>query len=411
MVLKMLKLLKVIPKYLGAALTVGVFGGLIGSAFAHAVDFVTHFRLSHPFLLYFLPLGAVATVLIYSAFRVNGKGTGDCFKAATSEAAVPFLLNPAIFISSVITHLLGGSAGREGAALQLGGSLSTPISRLFNLSEENRKGLVLSGMAAVFSALFGTPLAAAIFVFEATKTLKTAFKYIPSVLISSLSAYFVAFLCRVPAEKFIIPESTTLNFMGFWRTILVAGLSGLVCLIYCLALQFAKKGFSIIKNQYVRGIIGALAILILTLIIGNQNYNGTGSHIIASVFEGEQPKFFAFLIKILLTAITIGCGLKGGEIVPAFFIGATFGAAAATILGLPMVLGAAIGMLVLFGGSTKCPTAAFVIAFELFGLNSALLICLVPSLLTGYTMSGKPSLYNKVDFKIFKKDVQNGKEG
>lgn len=406
----MLKFIKPTAKYLGAALTVGVFGGLIGAAFAHTVNFVTHFRFSHPFLIYFLPLGAVLTVLIYSGLRVRGVGTHDCFKAATSEATVPFLLNPAIFISSVITHLLGGSAGREGAALQLGGSISTPICKLFNLSEENRRGLMLSGMAAVFSALFGTPLAAAIFVFEATKTLKTAYKAVPTVLISSFLAYFVAHFLRVPSEKFVIPE-ITLTFMDFWRAILVAGLSGAVCLCYCLALEVAKKGFSFFNNLYLRGIIGSAAIIILTVVIGNQDYNGTGTHIIASVFEGEQPEIYAFLLKILLTAITIGCGFKGGEIVPAFFIGATFGAVAATLFNLPLALGAAIGMVVLFGGSTKCPIAAAIIAIELFGLNSALLICLIPSIMVGCTLSGKPSLYNEVDLKIFKKGVNYGKKG
>ena len=405
MVLFMLKFVKSTIKYLAAALTVGALGGLIGAAFAHAVDFVTHFRLSHPFSIYFLPIGAVATVLIYSVLKVRGKGTNDCFRAATGDSSVPFLLNPAVFICSTITHLLGGSAGREGAALQLGGSLSPPISKLFSLSEENRRGLVFSGMAAVFSALFGTPFAAAIFVFEATKTLKTAYKSVPSVLISSLSAYLVALLCKVPGEKFILPE-ITLTFMDFWRAILVAGLSGIVCLGYCLALEFAKKGFAFLGNPYLRGIVGAITIVILTVIIGNQNYNGAGTHIIATVFEGEQPRFFAFLLKILLTALTIGAGFKGGEIVPAFFIGATFGATAATLLGLPVTLGAAIGMLILFGGSTKCPIAAFIIAFELFGLNSALLICLVPSLMCGYTMSGKASLYSETNLAIFKNAVK-----
>lgn len=403
----MLKKVKATAKYLASALLVGAVGGLIGAAFAHTVNCVTHFRFSHPFLLYFLPLGAVATVLIYSALRVQGVGTHDCFKAATSDASVPFALNPAVFVSSAITHLLGGSAGREGAALQLGGSLSEPISKLFRVNEENRRALVLSGMAAVFSALFGTPFAAAIFVFEATKTLKASYKAVPSVLISSLSAFIVAHFLRVPSEKFIL-FGINLSFMDFWRTILLAGFSGLVCLCYCIALEFAKKGFSLFKNQYIRGIIGATAIILLTVVIGNQDYNGTGTHIIASVFEGEQPHFYAFFLKILLTAITIGCGFKGGEIVPAFFIGATFGAAAATLLGLPLALGAAIGMTVLFGGSTKCPVAAAVIAIELFGFNTALLICLIPSLMVGYTLSGKPSLYNEVDLKILKKGVKNG---
>lgn len=406
----MLKSVKPTIKYLLAAATVGVFGGVIGAAFAHAVNWVTALRGSFPFLLYFLPLGAVLTVLIYSVLKVKGVGTEDCFKSATGDTAVSFRLAPAVFIGSCLTHLLGGSAGREGAALQLGGSISTPVSKLFSLSEDGRRGLVLSGMAAVFAAVFGTPFAAAIFVFEAAKTLKTAYKALPAVLISSVVGYFMAFILRVPSEKFVIPHFT-LTFMDFWRAILVAGLSGAVCLCYCLALHLFKKGFSFLNNLYLRGVIGAAAIMLLTVLIGNQTYNGTGMHTIASVFEGETPASYAFALKILLTAITIGCGFKGGEIVPAFFIGATFGATSATILGLYAPLGAAIGMLILFCGSTKCPIAAAIIAIELFGLNSALLICLIPSIMVGCTLSGKPSLYNEVDLKIFKKGVSYGKKG
>lgn len=406
----MLKNVKATIKYMAAAITVGVFGGVIGAAFAHAVNLATRLRGDYPFLLYFLPLGAVLTVLIYSLLRVKGVSTNDCFAAATSEKTLSFRIAPAVFICSCLTHLLGGSAGREGAALQLGGSASAPVSKLFSLSDDGRRGLTLSGMAAVFAAVFGTPFAAAIFVFEATKSLKTAYKLLPFVLISSISGYLTAYALRVPSESFIIGQPN-FKFMDFWRAILVAGLAGVVCLCYCIALHLFKKGFSFISNHYLRGIVGAAAIILLTVLIGNQTYNGTGAHTISAVFEGETPVFYAFALKILFTAITIGCGFKGGEIVPAFFIGATFGAAISALLGLPVALGAAIGMVILFGGSTKCPIAAFVIALELFGFNSALLICLVPSLIVGYTLSGKPSLYNEVIFKKSQEDIQNGKEG
>ena len=394
----MLKFLKKTIKYTLLSLTIGVLGGLTGSAFAHAIDFVTGIRQANSFLIFFLPLGAVATVLIYSLLKVSGLSVKNCFEACKSNSTVSFLLAPAIFICSTITHLFGGSAGREGAALQLGGGIATPVAKLFKLPKEKRGSMVLCGMSAVFAAVFGTPLAAAIFVFEATKSLKRSFKLLPLVVISSLSAHLVSKALLVEAEHFVIPQ-LHINFLDFSRIIVIAGLAGIISFCYCFSLQISKKLFSFISNNYLRGIIGAVLIILITLIIGNRDYNGTGMHIISATFSGEKIVFYSFALKILLTAITIGAGFKGGEIVPAFFIGATFGSAIGGIFGVSPILCAAIGMLLLFAGSTKCPLAAFIIAFEMFGFNKALLVCLIPSLIVGITFSGKISLYNKVSFK------------
>ncbi len=396
--LYVLKTFKLIGINLSAAVAVGIIGGMVGAAFAHAIIFVTACREVRPFLLFLLPIGALATQFVYSVLRVKGVGTTDCLISSSSDSVVSFYLAPAVFIGSVITHLLGGSAGREGAALQMGAGIASRVSKLFRLQEENRRSLVLCGMAAVFAAVFGTPFAASIFVFEATKTYKTAYKNILYVAVSSLSAYAAAVLLRVQAERFVLPKFS-LNFNVFWRVVLAAALAGVVCFCYCTALHFSKKLFAFLKNPYFRGIAGAFAVIALTVLIGNQNYNGTGAHIIHSVLNGERPVLYAFAIKILLTVLTVGAGFKGGEIVPALFIGATFGAAAATLLGVPSVLGAAICMIVLFAGSTKCILAALIISLELFGFNLSLSVYLVPALIIGCVFSGKVSIYKGLKFK------------
>ena len=389
-----------------AALCLGALSGTVGALFAHAITFVTSVRDQYSFLIFLLPIGAVLTVFIYKLLKVEGVGTTTVFGAVKGDTKTSPMLTPAVFIASALTHLFGGSAGREGAALQIGGGLSSLVSKPLRLDDEQRKTLTMCGMAAVFSAVFGTPLAAAIFVFEVTKNIKTAYKNIFAVLLSSLSAYGIALLLRVPSEKFILPKFE-LHLMDFLRAVLLAGLCGAVCYIFCTSLFLSKKAFRLIRNPYLRGIVGSALIIAVTLLIGNQDYNGTGAHILAHIFEGSATVPYAFLLKILLTALTVGCGLKGGEIVPAFFVGATFGGAFALFLGLPLTLGAAIGMAVLFAGATKCPLAALMLSLELFGLNGILFLYLLISVIIGYALSGSTGLYQNPEFiylaKLFKR--------
>lgn len=388
---------------LSAALLLGTVGGLVGALFSHAITFATTLRGSYSFFLYFLPLGGLASVWLYKKLRVNGIGTSDVFSAANGNTNLPYKLTPAIFLSSVLTHLFGGSAGREGAALQLGGGLSSLISKLFHLNDTARRTLTMCGMAAVFSAVFGTPLAAAIFAVEAPKKLRSAHKTIAPILVSSLVGFAVSKICMVKSEALPLGTLPAFDLAAISKAVLLAGLSGIVCYIFCTALFFSKKLFKALsKNEYIRIFTGGAVIVLITLLIGNRDYNGAGTHIIGSVFENGTIVPYAFAFKIILTALTVGAGYKGGEIVPAFFIGATFGGAAALFLGISVPLGAAIGMAVLFAGGTKCPLSTLVLCVELFGVSGFLFYIIAIAI--GFVFSGDAGLYQNPQFKIIKKN-------
>ncbi len=388
-------------KLILAAVCLGVAGGLVGALFAHLVTLATTLRGSYAFLLFLLPLGGLITVWLYKRLNVSGVGTTHIFAAVNGDAEISAKLTPAIFVSSVLTHLFGGSAGREGAALQIGGGLSAAFSRIFRLNKKQCTTLTMCGMAAVFSAVFGTPLAAAVFAVEAARKMREMHKTIIPILISALIGFGVSRLCLVESEAFLLARQS-FNAMLILKAVVIAGLCGIVCYIFCTALYFAKKIFKVcFKNEYIRIAVGGVLIIAVTFIIGNRDYNGAGTNIIAGIFESETVKYEAFALKILLTALTVGAGYKGGEIVPAFFIGATFGACAAALLGVPAPLGAAIGMTALFCGGTKCPLASLFLSLELFGIGG--IFYYIIAVAFGFIFSGDAGLYQKPELKALKK--------
>ncbi len=373
-----------------AALT-GICSGLLGALFAKSVSFVTQLREENSWLLYLIILGGILTVGIYKLLKVEGVGTNRIFDGFKNGSDIPFHIIPAIFLSTVITHLFGGSAGREGAALQLGGGISAIISKIFKVNNSMRRALVLCGMASFFSAIFGTPFGAAIFALEVVLVGKAAIFCIIPTLISSILGFIVASSLKVAPERF--PFTYNFNISDIWKVILISAICSFIAFIFCKSLHilehFAQK---YIKNPFLRISIGAALIIILTLIVGSFDYNGSGIHYIAEIFKSGNIKPEAFILKFIFTVITVSAGFKGGEIIPSFFIGAALGGTLAAISGLPVPLGAAVGMTALFCGVTKCPIASFALAFELFGFSPAL-IFIGLSVIIAYFLSGKTSLY------------------
>ena len=300
---------------------------------------------------------------------------------------------PLIFAATIITHLFGGSAGREGAALQMGGSIGNTIGRLFKFDEGDRKLLVMSGMSAAFSAVFGTPLAAAIFPMEMISVGIMHYAALVPCVFSSIVANRFAVNMGINPEAFTIHGIPELTFTSCAKIVLLgifcAGLSVVFCIFLKGAGLFYNKFF---KKPYMRIIVGGLLVIAITLLIGNYDYNGAGTDMIARAIEGNVPAY-AFLIKMLLTALTLAAGYKGGEIVPAFFTGATFGCLFGHIFGISPSLCAATGMLALFCGVTNCPIASMLIGFELFGFEGVSYILIAISI--SYMLSGYHGLYKE----------------
>lgn len=386
------KYIKLSLFWLGLSLLTGACCGVLGGLFAKSISLVTEIRTESTRLIFLLPVFALLSVLIFKLCRVEGIGTTHIFTAAKTEKNVPVLLAPAVFIGSVITHLFGGSAGKEGAALQLGGSISSLVSRAFKLSDKNRQLLTVCGMAGLFSAAFGTSIGTAVFSVEVLHAKNRHKAFVPA-LITSITAKFAANLIGAHSEHFEVLDIPELSIGVLLKTTVIGIACGLVGFFFCHTLHFTKEIFEkYLKNAYLRIFVGSLIIVGLTALIGTTDYNGSGIGIIESVFENKSVRPEAFLLKIIFTAITVGAGLKGGEIVPTMFIGATLGATVGSFLNLGSSYSAAVGLAALFGAVTSCPLTAFAIALELFGDFS--LFPLIIPIFAGYFLSGRVSLYS-----------------
>ena len=301
---------------------------------------------------------------------------------------------PLIFISTVITHLFGGSSGREGAALQIGGSIGVSIGKLFKLDDSDKHILTLCGMSAVFSALFGTPITAALFSMEVISIGILYYCAFVPCLFSSVIAYAITQKLHVQHAHYVIagmPSSVSvmlvLKVIGL--AILCAILSSLFCIFMTMVHKLFRKYF---KNQYVRVFAGGVLLVLLNIVLKTTDYNGTGMNIIADALNG-QAKPAAFLFKAVFTAITIGCGFRGGEIVPSFFVGATFGCVMGGVMGLDPGFAAALGMVCFFCGVVNSPLTSLFLSIELFGAQGILLFTI--GCAVSYMLSGYYSLYNE----------------
>ena len=372
-----------------AAVTGGV-GGLVGSAFHIAVEKVTDLRLSQPWLLWLLPVSGALIALLYKAAKLEKAGTDNVIDAVRTDRAVPVLLAPLIFVATVLTHLVGGSAGREGAALQLGGSIGTSLGRLARFDEKDMHLITLCGMSAVFSALFGTPLTATLFSLEVISVGVVYYSGLIPCLIAALIAYGISLLFNIEPVRFAFGELPAYNALSFVRLVGLAAACAAVSIAFCLLMTFTERGTQkLLKNSILRAAAGGILLIGLSLLFPN-DYNGTGMDVIARAMDGDAVPW-AFLLKMVFTAVTISAGFKGGEIVPTFFIGATFGCVAAPLLGLDPSFAAALGMTGLFCGVTNCPVASILLSFELFGGDSLVLFALCCSV--SYMLSGHYSLY------------------
>ena len=372
---------------------IGLVGGIIGSLFHIGVDTATQVRLAHPWVLYLMPVGGLAIVGLYRLTKTEGKGTNDIIASVHFGEQVPGLLVPVIFVSTVITHLCGGSAGREGAALQLGGSIAQ------RLGEKDLPLATLCGMSGVFAALFGTPLTATVFALEVISVGVLYYAGLVPCLTAALTGYLVSVLMGVPPTRFTVTVPG-LEVRTMLLVMVLALLCAVVSILFCRGLHGVEHLLKrTLKNPYLRVAVGAAVLIGLTLLT-NGDYNGAGMEVIGRAIAGQADPW-AWVWKLLFTAITIGCGFKGGEVVPSFFVGAAFGCVAAGWLGLPAGFGAAMGLVSVFCGAVNCPLASIILSVELFGSGDLLyfaMACSISYLISGYCglYSSQTILYSKL---------------
>lgn len=378
---------------------IGLVGGIIGSLFHIGVDTATQARLAHPWVLYLMPVGGLAIVGLYRLTKTEGKGTNDIIASVHFGEQVPGMLVPVIFVSTVITHLCGGSAGREGAALQIGGGIGYQAGRLLRLGEKDLPLATLCGMSGVFAALFGTPLTATVFALEVISVGVLYYAGLVPCLTAALTGYLVSVLMGVPPTRFTVTVPG-LEVRTMLLVMVLALLCAVVSILFCRGLHGVEHLLKrTLKNPYLRVAVGAAVLIGLTLLT-NGDYNGAGMEVIGRAIAGQADPW-AWVWKLLFTAITIGCGFKGGEVVPSFFVGAAFGCVAAGWLGLPAGFGAAMGLVSVFCGAVNCPLASIILSVELFGSGDLLyfaMACSISYLISGYCglYSSQTILYSKL---------------
>lgn len=391
----------VLAKWTLLSVVVGGLCGAVGAVFHLSVHYASETREVYPWLLWCLPLAGLMIVGAYKLMGTEGLGTNDIIDAVHEDKRIPFLLLPSIFLGTLLTHLCGGSAGREGAALQIGGTLGQRVGRFLRLDDQDLRVATLSGMAACFSALFGTPLTAVIFAVMGISVGTLYHAALLPCLMSALAAFGVSLALGVEPTRFSVaaPEIAVGTFV---RVLPLAVLFALVSILFCTFIHAAEHWMQRrFPNPWVRVALGGFAVIALTYLAGTRDYNGAGMEVIAAAVEQGTVRPAAFLWKLLFTAVTLAAGFKGGEVVPSFFVGAAFGCAAAPLLGLPAGFGAALGLVSVFCGVTNSPVASVFLSVELFGSQGLwyfALACGISYMLSGYSglYSSQTILYSKL---------------
>ena len=376
----------------------GVTIGLAGTLFGLGIQKATAFWKSHSWTLYLLPLVGLLIVWLYRfAHEEKNRGTDMVLDSISSTEEVTPATAPLIFISTLLSHLATASVGREGAALQLGGSLGNLIGKAFRLDEKDRKIAIMCGMSAGFSAIFGTPLAAAVFAMEVISIGVMYYAALVPCVFSAFVGVSVAKFLGLAPEHYEIGLVPEFGASSALLTVLIGILCACVGIFLCVSLHQCGHAYrKVFPNPYIRVLAGSAIFIVLTLLFPARLYNGSGAQIIEMVFEGERIPVYAFLMKILFTGVALGAGFKGGEIVPTLTVGAAFGYLMSLATGLPVGLCASVGMACLFVSVTNCPVSTMFMAFELFGFAAmpyyaiAVAVC--------FTLSGYYGLYHSQKF-------------
>ena len=391
------KRIKTSAKWVLFSIVSGLLVGGVGTLFYFGMYVVTLTRTKNPWLIFLLP---VSGILIVGCYRLlhdeKDTGTNLVLSAIHSDENLPLRMAPLIFISTLITHLFGGSAGREGAALQLGGSIGNGLGKLFRFDEKDKHIMIMCGMSAVFSALFGTPVAAAIFSLEVVSIGVLYYAALVPCVFSSFLAVGIARAAGLEGEHFPVEMIPVLDLKAVGLLVLLGILCAAVSILFCVLLHTAEHAYrKYFPDARVRILAGSFLFIALTLLSGTRDYCGSSMGLIESSIEGSA-RYEAFLMKMLFTAVALGAGFKGGEIVPTLCVGAALGCAFGEITGFAPSLCAACGMAALFAGVTNCPITSLVIALELFGYEGMEYFSII--IAVAFALSGYYGLYASQKF-------------
>lgn len=398
--------LLIFATWLGIGLVTGAICGAVGAVFHHAIDHAAHFREANGWIYYLMPVICLLVVGAYRLFKVDtATGMNDVIDAVKYKVALPAGLGPSIFAGTVLSQLAGASTGREGAALQLGAGIASGLNRIFKLDDNRRIPLLMCGMSAVFAAMFGTPVAAALFIIEFVTVGEMRYARLFPCVICALTAYWVSLLMGSVPVRYTLSVIPEMHLLPILQVTLLGAAAAVMSIVFCICVHGAHEFcHRTVKNDFARAAAGAALALGLTLLVGAGKYNGAGMNLVDEAIAGtSRPE--AFAMKLLFTAICIGAGFKGGEIVPAFAVGASLGCYLGSLLGMDPGFAAAVCMIALFCGVVNCPVASIVIAVEIFGAEGLpyfALACII-----SYMLSGRYSLYGRQEFAENTRPIEN----
>jgi len=379
--------------------------GLVGTVtawFLIALDFVTIWRTDQIWIVNFLPLIGLGIGYAYHYFGTDAEKGNDLIlekhQAAgttstrnSSIKPIPILIAPLVFISSLLTHVAGGSAGREGTAVQMGGAIADQFTALFKLNAAERKTILIMGVSAGFAAVFGTPFAAAVFAFEIMSFRKIKFEnIIPSFLVA-FGAHYICLAWMVKHTIYSIDIIPSITVSTISWTMLAGIIFGLAAFLFTYTGKVFKGLFAKIKFEPMRPFIGGIIIALFIVVANSTKYIGLGIPTIIDAFISPAGNF-DFALKIVLTSLTLSAGFKGGEVTPLFFIGATLGNILIWFIPLPMALLAGMGFVAVFAGATHCVIASIIMGIELFGIQAGMYVGLAS--MVAYFASGINGIYN-----------------
>lgn len=370
---------------------VGMMTGSASAFFLYSLDYVTNLRIGNPWLLFLLPLGGVVVSFLYERFgKSSAKGNNLILgQIHGGTESIPLRMAPLVLFGTLVTHLFGGSAGREGTAVQMGGSLSEWFGKLIRVTSLDRKILLICGISGGFGSIFGTPLAGTLFGLEVLAIgLISHQALIPAFIASLVGNLTATSLWGVGHAHYLIGEIPPLSFIVLMKVVAASILFGLVSRLFSELTHALKKWYShVFRNPMVKSAMGGVILIGLVYLLGTRDYLGLGLPLIEESFAGDVSPF-AFLGKILFTSLTHGAGFQGGEVTPLFAIGATLGNALSGWLGLYAPFLAALGFIAVFCGATNTPIACFIMGIELFGGEGAvymLLACVISYLFSGHS--------------------------